>query len=64
MTNTAADDLNDPKVWRRRAKEARFQADRINDPESKRAMLSVAQTYDRLAKRAEMRPTEEPSALP
>ena len=64
MTNTAADDLNDPKVWRRHAKEARFQADRINDPESKRAMLSIADTYDRMAKRVEARLTEKPSAPP
>ena len=64
MTNMAADDHKDPKFWRWRSKEARFQADQINDPESKRAMLSIAQTYDRLAKRAEMRPTDKPSALP
>jgi hypothetical protein len=46
---------NDPKFWRARAQEARFQADRINDPESKRAMLSIADTYDRMAKRVEAR---------
>jgi hypothetical protein len=59
-----AADQNDPKFWRARAQEARFQADRINDPESKRAMLSIADTYDRMAKRVEARLTEKPSAPP
>ena len=63
MTDRVADH-DDPKFWRVRAKEARFQADQISDPASKRAMLSIADTYDRMAKRVEARLTEKPSAPP
>jgi hypothetical protein len=42
-----------PEFWRRRAREARFQAARTTDPESKQAILSIADTYERMAERAE-----------
>ena len=48
----------DPKFWRRRAKEARFQADRTSDAETKRALLSIAETYERLAEQAQNRPDQ------
>ena len=47
--------INDPAHWRQRAEEARAIADQMNDPESKRMMLKVAEDYDRLAERAEQR---------
>ena len=47
--------LNDPKHWRDRAEEARTRADQLDDPQSKSAMLRIADDYERLAKRAEAR---------
>ena len=43
--------FNSPKQWRRRAKEARVLAKKMRDPESKRAMLRVAESYEKIAKR-------------
>jgi DNA mismatch repair ATPase MutS len=43
--------INDPKHWRRRAKEARALAEQIADPEAKRTMLKNADDYERLAQR-------------
>jgi hypothetical protein len=39
--------INDPKHWRRRAKEARALAEQIADPEAKRTMLKNADDYER-----------------
>jgi hypothetical protein len=36
--------INDPKHWRRRAKEARALAEQIADPEAKRTMLKTPMT--------------------
>jgi hypothetical protein len=47
--------LNNGKHWQERAEEARVHADQLTDPEAKRMMLGIAQSYDRLAKRAEER---------
>jgi hypothetical protein len=47
--------INDPKHWRRRAKEARALAEQIADPEAKRTMLKNADDYERLAQRAQER---------
>jgi hypothetical protein len=41
--------------WNTRAKETRAQAERINDPEAKSAMLRVAAIYDQIAARAQER---------
>jgi len=47
--------LNDPKHWLGRAKEMRLLAQEMVDPESKRMMLKIADDYESLAKRAEVR---------
>jgi len=47
--------FNTSKQWRNRAKEARVLAKRMRDPESKRALLRVAESYEKIAKRATAR---------
>jgi hypothetical protein len=44
-----------PEHWLARAQEAREMADQIADHEAKRAMLEIAETYEKIAKRAEAR---------
>lgn len=44
-----------PEHWLERAKEARKMADGIHDSDAKRAMLAIADNYERIAKRAEAR---------
>ncbi len=43
------------KHWRDRADEARVHAEQLADPEAKRMMTDVANSYDKLAARAEER---------
>src|SRR5262249_24232886 len=52
--------MKNPKHWCDRAKEARVHAEQITDPESKEAMLRIAEDYEKLAKRAEQRQRGEP----
>jgi hypothetical protein len=47
--------INDPKHWRERAEEARVHAEHLTDHDAKRRMLSIADEYEELAKRAEKR---------
>jgi hypothetical protein len=51
----ASDLMSNPQHWRDRAEEARSNAEQINDPEAKRMMLGIANSYERLAERAEER---------
>jgi hypothetical protein len=39
--------INEPDHWRARAEEARNLANQMNDPESKDAMLRIADDYER-----------------
>ena len=43
------DGPNDPAHWRRRAKEARRDADKLDDPSDKETLLSIAKHYERVA---------------
>ncbi len=47
--------LDNAKHWRDRADEARVHAEQLTDPEAKRMMLGIAESYERLAHRAERR---------
>lgn len=47
--------LDDPDMWQERAEEARAIAENMSDPETKRLMHRVADTYETLAKRAKER---------
>jgi hypothetical protein len=47
--------INNPQHWRDRAEEARVNAERMGDSESRRMMLEIADGYVRLAERAEQR---------
>jgi hypothetical protein len=48
-----ATDRFDPDHSQERAREARDNVARIEDPERKRLMLEIAGTYDQLAKKAD-----------
>ena len=54
-----APDVNDPKYWHQRAKEARRLAERMIDETAKRTMLGVAADCDRFAVEAAMRSIDE-----
>jgi hypothetical protein len=47
--------LNSMNHWQERAEGARVHAEQLTDIEAKRMMLGIAETYQRLAKRAEGR---------
>lgn len=44
-----------PEYWQGRAEEARIMAAGMSDPDARRAMLLVAENYEKTAKRAEAR---------
>jgi len=44
-----------PEHWLERAREAREMAAQIHDGEAKRAMIEIAEGYEKVAKRAEAR---------
>ena len=47
--------VNDSKHWRDRAAEMRVLGDMMKDPEAVTIMLRLADDYDRLAERADVR---------
>jgi hypothetical protein len=47
--------IDDPEYFWSRAEEARTMADAMSNAEARRMMLSVAMTYEKLAKHAEAR---------
>ena len=55
MTDTHI--LDDPQHWLDRAEEMRRLAEEMGDPETRRMMISVAEGYDKLARRAQERAT-------
>ena len=52
---------NDPDHWRERAKAMRALASDAADLQAKATMLKVADEYDKLAKRAELRASQPPA---
>ena len=52
-------DVNDPKYWHQRAKEARRLAERMTDEKAKHAVLSVAEHCDKFAIKAAIHSIEE-----
>jgi hypothetical protein len=57
----------DPIHWKERAEDARRVAAEILDPISRRAMLDIAESYERLGRRALERaesPPREPPSVP
>ena len=51
--------VQDAKYWRERAVEARAVAEEMLDPETKRILEGIAQSYDRLAQHAKTREDAE-----
>ena len=55
--------LDNPQHWRERAEEARILAEDMKQPEAKRQMLEIAESYDRIAARTEQsKAMREPKA--
>ena len=54
--------MNDVNHWRDRAAEMRVLASTTNDIEAQAAMVRLADVYDKLAERAELRASEIPPA--
>jgi hypothetical protein len=51
----SAQDVGDPKHWRDRAAQMRAPSDWMKDAETKATMLKLADEYDRLAERIDVR---------
>jgi hypothetical protein len=49
--------IDDPEHWRRRAQESRDNANRHDDPDVKKTLLDIAESYEQLAMIAEQRGT-------
>jgi hypothetical protein len=53
--------INNPQHWLARAQEARAMADQIDDREVKKAMFAIAESYEKIATRADLRKSSEES---
>ena len=51
--------IDNPAHWIARAEEVRAVADDMQDPESKRMLLKIAEDYDTIAERAQRRLNEK-----
>jgi hypothetical protein len=51
--------MNSSRYWRKRAERVRSYAAEMTDPESKQAMLELADSYELLAQRADKRDEED-----
>ena len=58
--SVAASFIDDPQHWRQRAEETRRLAEQMNDEPSRRTMLGIAEDYEKLAQRAEIRTKGKP----
>jgi len=54
--------LDDARYWRQHAENSRMLADQLTNPEAKRMMRDVVETYEHLARRAEAREREARAA--
>jgi|RhiMetdeSRZDD1v2_1073273.scaffolds.fasta_scaffold2652540_2 hypothetical protein len=59
---SASDYLN-PQHWLARAQEARAMADPIDDQKVKKAMFAIAESYEKIATRADLRKSFEGSDI-
>lgn len=57
-------DTDNSKHWRMRAAEARAMADAITDTIAKQTMLGIAASYEKLARRAEIRSADDQTNNP
>ena len=55
IPQTTPDGLHTAAYWRERADEARAKAKGLRDLEARQTMLSIAETYERLARSADAR---------
>ena len=46
---------NDPAFWEARAEETRAIMQRVNDPQSRRLLVTIAESYEELAERTRSR---------
>ena len=51
--------MDDAKRWRTLAEEARAAANQMADPAARRILLNIADGYERLARRAEVRKKDQ-----
>ena len=58
-----APNIDDPKYWEQRAKEARLLAERMPDETVRQTMLAVAEDYDRFAVMVAIHSVEETVGL-
>jgi hypothetical protein len=53
------DDADPAARWRELANDVRLAAEQMNDPEARRSLLMIANSYDRIAQRAEAKAKEK-----